>query len=167
MTEFNTFSVKLMIKLGGQVLRWFIHRVHISQFHTFCVELRYDWNSSNKVRLTCLDLPYPRLGFYTLCYEMLKLDVWSMKYDVWCMKNVEWSMEYEVWSLKSPTMHATWNSWKLTFQLWSCSNGVIRVLCWTNQGTWGFNQSRCCDFEFRILKMSPNLCVWRFVSKGL
>ena len=91
---------KKLSVLGGQVLRWIIHRVRISQFNTFCVELRYDWNGSNKVRLTCLDLPYPRLGFYTLCYEMLKLDVWSMKYDVWCMKNVEWSMEYEVWSLQ-------------------------------------------------------------------
>ena len=55
-----------------------------------------------KFRPTCLDLPYPRVGFYTLCDAMLKFEVWSIKYDVWCMKNVEWSwsmdMKYVGWS---------------------------------------------------------------------
>ena len=39
-----------------------------------------------KFRPTCLDLPYPRVGFYTLCDEMLKFEVLSMMYEECRMK---------------------------------------------------------------------------------
>ena len=35
-----------------------------------------------KFRPTCLDLPYPRVGFYTLRDEMLKFVALSKMYDV-------------------------------------------------------------------------------------
>ena len=45
-----------------------------------------------KFRPTCLDLPYPRVGFYTLCDEMLKFEVLSMMYEECRIQN-----EAEVW----------------------------------------------------------------------
>ena len=83
-------------------------------------------------------------------------EVWSIKYDVWCMKNVECRMKlkygYEVCRMKLEVSNNACSKIleDSPFNIDHAAIGVIPILCWTDQGTWGVYQSRCCDFQFDI-----------------
>ena len=81
-----------------------------------------------KFRPTCLDLPYPRVGFYTLCDEMLKFEVLSMMYEE-CRMKLKYG--YEVCRMKLEVSNNACSKIleDSPFNIDHAAIGVVPILC--------------------------------------